>query len=242
MPPLPRSRRCRGSDITDNSNLSRDGAALSSSVIPETSVFGIVGRAGAQRADGLCGFRIEKDVPYVAYIRVHIILHARRRKSTCGGMPTKADAAARRNRGQSTGCRAPRSPRRLSTDYLLHQCTATPWVWTWCFAPGKVDQWWAVPCMIGHGPVHGAEDGRVARYSVCSNRRLCKPSRQNWRSSPSESQMHRSLADCAPSCAAGAADGAARSRLGSISEIERRLPLSTSGGRGPCADFGLNVT
>lgn len=30
MPPLPRSRRCRGSDITDNSRLSRDGAALSS--------------------------------------------------------------------------------------------------------------------------------------------------------------------------------------------------------------------
>ena len=89
MPPSPRSRRCRGSDITDNSNLSRDGAALSSSVIPETSVFGIVGgRAKAQAADRRL---------LVAYIWVHIILHARRsrRKSTRGGMPTKADAAAR---------------------------------------------------------------------------------------------------------------------------------------------------
>lgn len=152
----------------------------------------------------------------------------------------------RRNRGQSTGCRAPRARPRLSTDAtiydLLHQCTATPWVWTWCFAPGKVDQWWAVPCMIGHGPVHGAEDGRVAMYSVCSNRRLCKPSRQNWRSSPSESQMHRSLADCAPSYAAGAADGAAGTLLDSISKMKRRLPLSTSRGRDAFADCGLTVT
>ena len=189
----------------------------------------------------MCGFRIEKDVPYVAYSRVHIILHARRRKSTRCGMPTES-GRSRKAQPRPTRCRAPRSPRRLSTDYLLHQCTATPWVWTWCFAPGKVDQWWAVPCMIGHGPVHGAEDGRVARYSVCSNRRLCKPSRQNWRSSPSESQMHRSLADCAPSYAAGAADGAAGTLLDSISKMKRRLPLSTSRGRGAFADCGLTVT
>ena len=133
-------------------------------------------------------------------------------------------------------------PRLSTDDDLLHQCTATPWVWTWCFAPGTVDQWWAVPCMIGHGPVHGAEDGRVAMYSVCSNRRLRKPSRQNWRSSPSESQMHRSLADCAPSYAAGAADGAAGTLLDSISKMMRRLPLSTSRGRGAFADCGLTVT